>query len=266
MSRVSSVCAAVSACLLLGAQAQAGALDWSGAYGGIHGGYGWADHDGTLTVQGVDPDIHFPPSAARTIESDGGFGGLQAGYNLQSGTFVYGLEIDLSGGDIGGDLTATTQSFGTWGSYTKSIETQIELFATLRAKAGISVGSWLIYATGGLAWAQTDADQKVVFNPGPLHGAGLPSVLHAKGSSDDTSWGWTAGGGAEVPLGDKWSLKSEYLYVDLGSVTCRFNGTFVGDAYHTAASQAAGSPHTSDGFKGDLDFQVIRLGLNYRLD
>ena len=115
MFRVSGVCAAVSAILLLGAPAQADGSNWTGAYGGIHGGYGWGDLDGTLTVQGADPDTHFPPSAARSIDGSGGFGGLQAGYNFQSGTLVYGLEIDLSGGEIGGDLSATTQSFGNLG-------------------------------------------------------------------------------------------------------------------------------------------------------
>lgn len=264
MYRVSGVCAAVGAVLLLGAPARAGGSTWAGVYAGIHGGYGWGNRDGALTVEGADANTHFPPSAARSIDSDGGFGGLQAGYNLQSGTFVYGIEIDLSGGEIGGDLSATTQSFGTWGSYTKNIETQIELFGTLRARAGVTVGSLLLYATGGLAWAQSGGDQQVIFNPGPQNGNGA-SVLHATGSGDDTSWGWTIGGGAEMPIGGKWTLKGEYLYVDVGSATYRFTGTFAGDPYHVQF-QPAGSPHTTDGFTGNLDFQTIRLGLNYRMN
>jgi outer membrane immunogenic protein len=265
MSRVRGVCAAVGAVFLLGAPAQAGDPNWAGIYAGIHGGYGWGNLEGTLTVEGVDPNTHFPPSAARSIGSDGGFAGLQAGYNLQSGPIVYGIEMDFSGGEIGGDLSATTQSFGIWGSYTKNIETQIELFATLRARAGVTVGSWLLYATGGLAWAQSSGDQQVIFNPGLQNGNG-DSVLHATGTGDDSNWGWTIGGGAEVPIGGKWALKGEYMYADLGSVTYRFIGTYAGNQYHTAAFQTAGSPHTTDGFTGDLDVQTIRLGLNYRMN
>jgi outer membrane immunogenic protein len=50
-----------------------------------------------------------------------------------------------------------------------------------------------------------------------------------------------------------WSLKAEYLYVDLGSADYRFVGiTFVG------------TPHTTDSFPADLAFHIVREGLNYR--
>lgn len=260
--RCARMVSALVCSIALASTAYAGDKSWTGAYAGIHGGYAWGNLDGTLTVEGVNPNDHFPPSAARSIDEDGAYAGLQLGYNLQSANFVYGLEADFSAGSVDGNLSATTQSFGPWGSYTKNIETKLEMFATLRGRAGLLLGPALIYATGGLAWADTDGDQTVFFNPGPQNGNG-PSVRHAYGTGDDSKFGWTIGGGAEVPLGGKWSLKGEYLYMDFGSVTYRFIGTYAGDPYHGAA---VGDPHTSDGFKGDIDFQTLRVGLNYKLD
>jgi opacity protein-like surface antigen len=50
-----------------------------------------------------------------------------------------------------------------------------------------------------------------------------------------------------------WSVKAEYLYVDLGTADYHFTGTtFVG------------TPHTTDRFLGDLKFSVVRAGLNYK--
>ena len=38
--------------------------------------------------------------------------------------------------------------------------------------------------------------------------------------SDDTNVGWTAGAGVEFAVNNQWSLKAEYLYVDLGNFNC----------------------------------------------
>ena len=49
-----------------------------------------------------------------------------------------------------------------------------------------------------------------------------------------------------------WSVKAEYLYVDLGSTDYRFVGTtFIG------------APHTIDSFPADLTFHAVGLGVNY---
>lgn len=262
MVRVSVLSAAFSAALLLGTPVQAGDYNWSGAYVGIHGGYGWGDHDGTFTVEGVDPDTHFPPSAARSYELNGGFGGGQIGLNFQHESFVFGIEADASYADIDGSVSGTTQTFGTWGSYTKDITTEIEWLGTLRGRLGVDVGPALIYGTGGFAWAKTDGEQVTVFNGGlvlPAAGGGGPAGLHAVSSDDKWLTGWTAGGGVEWALSKSWSLKGEYLYVDLGSADYRYVGTKTG-----IGGGAAGDPHDTDGFAGDLNIQTVKIGLNYK--
>jgi outer membrane immunogenic protein len=71
--------------------------------------------------------------------------------------------------------------------------------------------------------------------------------------------GWTAGLGVETSLtwfgihAPNWSIKLEYLYVDLGSVT----NTFVAPNANGSASYT---------FTGQDHFRenIVRVGLNYR--
>jgi outer membrane immunogenic protein len=62
-------------------------------------------------------------------------------------------------------------------------------------------------------------------------------------SSSDWETGYTVGGGIEWAFSPNWSLKSEYLYVDLGDQTF---------------SSPAGTYTT------ETDFHTARVGLNYR--
>src|SRR5688572_14865848 len=64
--------------------------NWSGVYVGVQGGYGWGDND-----YGYESDrVGF--------DSDGFVGGLTAGANWQNGSFVYGVEADISYSDVDG--------------------------------------------------------------------------------------------------------------------------------------------------------------------
>ena len=107
---------------------------------------------------------------------------MQAGYNWQTGQFVFGGEADiqLSGAD---DVFAPWKFSNPW-------------FGTLRGRAGIAFDNVLFYATGGLAY-------------GGLRGelAGL--------SESRAHLGWTIGAGMEMGLTPNWTAKIEYLYLDL---------------------------------------------------
>lgn len=71
---------------------------------------------------------------------------------------------------------------------------------------------WMLYATGGLAYGGTrDSDQ--LFNPA------APGAGNLVGSTSETRVGWTVGAGAEWMFLPRWSVKAEYLHVDLGSST-----------------------------------------------
>ena len=152
-------------------------FNWSGGYVGANAGYEW----GQITNNKLQPS--------------GVLGGLQGGYNWQTGQFVYGAETDIQ--ITGADDTFAPYKFSNpW-------------FGTLRGRAGLAYNNILFYGTAGLAY-------------GGLRGevAGL--------SEDKTHVGWAAGLGVEMGIMPNWSAKIEYLYMDLSnraySVTGVTNG------------------------------------------
>jgi outer membrane immunogenic protein len=147
---------------------------WTGFYFGATLGYSV----GTVDVSGASGNLGFDQS--------GGVGTLFAGYNWQAGNMVWGLEADIGTGYLDGGragLTAENNYFG-----------------TLRARVGTLITQQtLLYATGGLAWA--DYDFKMT-------GATTGS---------ETLIGYTIGGGLEFAIAPQWTIRGEYLYTDLGS-------------------------------------------------
>ena len=67
----------------------------------------------------------------------------------------------------------------------------------------------------------------------------------AFGSANKSKIGWTAGAGIEYAMWTNWSIKAEYLYVDLGSFDCGI---------------ACGAAPDNVSFKAN----IVRAGLNYR--
>jgi len=105
--------------------------------------------------------------------------------------------------------------------------TDLRYFGTSRVRLGYALDRMLVYATGGLAYASVRA--------------GNTTDRETK-----TRYGWTLGAGIEWALAPKWSAKLEYQHLDFGD----------GHNYSTAGS----------GVDVDLSADVVRLGLNYRLD
>jgi outer membrane immunogenic protein len=199
---------------------------WTGFYLGVNIGSGFGEDRVGFGFAGAP--------ALATIDSafSGFLGGGQVGYNYQFGSFVAGFEADLQASSLKSTLT-TPALPGLSASYSQSIP----WFGTARARLGYAQGSWMIYATGGYAYAAVDTSATATAGP-----------LVASVSSDDARSGWTAGSGIEVGLTPSWSLKGEYLYIDLGSK--RDTWTFVGVPAVVNDSQ--------------LTLNIVRAGLNYR--
>jgi outer membrane immunogenic protein len=77
--------------------------------------------------------------------------------------------------------------------------------------------SLLAYGTGGFAFGHVSATTAFAEAVGGPCGCG-PAVAVAA-SSSATLPGWTAGGGVEWMIAPQWSLKGEYLYYDLGTLS-----------------------------------------------
>src|SRR5262249_41819057 len=98
-------------------------------------------------------------------------------------------------------------------------EQSLKWFGTARARVGLlSQGGSLWYATGGAAWGRIEQTLSLAATPGVFLGANGSSA-----SFTDNKLGWTIGAGVETPFWDKWSLKAEYLYVNLGRVNHSFS-------------------------------------------
>jgi outer membrane immunogenic protein len=166
--------------------------------------------------------------ATRPFDMNGAVGGLTAGYNWQArgSAFVFGLETDvsLSGVKGSGDDPA-------FGCGTPDCHASVKWFGTVRPRAGVTFNNTLFFVTGGWAFGNVEA-----FND---DGGGN------KAGSSKVQNGWTAGAGVEWAFSPRWSAKLEYLHVDLGGFVYKFSGA---------------SPISVRG----LEFDVVRLGMNYR--
>lgn len=164
------------------------AHSWSGFYTGVSAGTALSQVH-ALNMSGIDGAIDI----ART----GLTGGIQAGYNWQSGNLLAGIEGDL--GYLGIDRLLLN-----WNNDT-GFGVKTDWYGTLRGRLGYSTGPALLYVTGGAAFLQVQNSHEAV---------GVTVT-----SRSEWAAGWTLGGGIEASLGGNWSAKTEYLYIDAGNQT-----------------------------------------------
>jgi len=235
----------------------AAAWNWSGFYIGGHGGYGWGN-DPITDIS--DPFFagKFPGFTATGFDPKGALGGVQAGFNWQSGRVVAGLEGDLSFTDIkGASLNVPPTTVSGTSIFTGSLANSgtFDLLGSGRARLGYAVSpDILVYGTGGLAWTRFDQNSEItslITSAGPP-----PSSLARFISTPTPSWrfGWAAGLGAEARLfNSNWLARLEYLHYDFGSSGSQSTPLFFGGPIQTRTT-------------GDLTLDVVRAGLSYKFD
>ncbi len=184
-------------------------FSWTGFYVGINGGGAWGRSD-------------FDFAGARTggFDVSGGLVGGTIGYNYQTGPFVLGIEGDINWTSIRGSTPCLVGAF--------SCETKNDWLGTARGRIGYAFDRFMPYVTGGLAVGNIKAD--------------IPGL----GSGSDTKAGWTVGGGLEYALYGNWTVKAEYLRVDLGTFDC---GLACGVVTPTNVK---------------FDTNIVRAGVNFR--
>jgi outer membrane immunogenic protein len=206
--------------------------NWTGFYAGAHLGGTWGSTTATNNSGIVLGDYW---SAAPS----GFVAGVQLGYNWQTGPLLYGVEGDLGNLGLAGSATSTYVPLG----YDASTSTDSGFYLTLRARLGVLLNGWMLYATGGYIGADTTV-QVVEACASVLCG---PFTVSA--SEQSFRNGWTLGGGFEAEVGGAWTAKVEYLYYDLGTET---------------AYTVPGAPNGASIWTVDTDGQLVRAGLNYR--
>lgn len=185
--------------------AVAAPFNWTGFYIGIAGGGAWLDHKQTTFENNGACDNFQGPNftAVCSFRASGGtFGGF-AGYNIQSGQVVYGLEVD--GSWTGLKASRLSDSLNMVDPLT--LRTEVSWLATVRGRLGLAMSRTLLYVTGGAAFGGVKSSW---FDAGTT-----PFGL----SVDKTKVGWVAGGGIEHAFAGNWSVRAEALYHDLGKVS-----------------------------------------------
>jgi outer membrane immunogenic protein len=199
------------------------AYNWSGFYIGVNAGGDWGTSDPSTTTvvagwlagcPGCVSDI--ANNGSQSFKTDGFTGGVQGGYNWQTGNIVLGVEGDFEYFRSSG--SNSTVFFSPTCPCTMTINSSMstDWLFTLRPRVGFAVNNWLFYATGGLAVSEL----KGAWSYGDNFGG---RTTTESGSVSTVKAGWVIGGGLETALPGNWLIGAEYLYVKFADVSTTSN-------------------------------------------
>jgi outer membrane immunogenic protein len=218
------------------------APSWAGFYVGGSLGAAWERmSDNPQSPYGIYETTNGAPTSTNTTSF---IGGGEIGYNWQFGNIVAGLEGDFSG------LSQGSSNFLPFGSICEvcGSSSRVNWISTIRGRLGTTVfnPSWLVYATGGVAWGKVNN----TFNfgdPGALGFVNNKSV-------STTRTGWTAGGGVQYMITPNWIAGAEVLYVDLGTSSYSIPNTNANPAFGPVKTTTFKNTVTIARFKLDYKF------------
>ncbi|MDM8344526.1 porin family protein [Pseudochrobactrum sp. sp1633] len=196
-------------------------FSWTGGYIGVNAGYAGGKFKtdfnellGDLSLKG---------------NASGFIGGVQAGYNWQFDQAVVGIETDIQGSGVKSDFDVSVP-----GGTLVNLGTKVSWFGTTRVRLGYTpVDRFMVYATGGVAYGKVKT---------------YANDYMGGSSQSDTKVGYTVGAGAEYAITNNVTLKTEYLYTDLGKLKL--------DAYDGVRDVRIGEAKSQ--------FHTVRVGLNYK--
>lgn len=223
-------------------------FDWSGFYVGVFAGGAMGNSDSIVhqdTLNNPDDTIG---ELTDDFEVSGSVLGLTAGYNMNVGAFVLGVEGDIGWSNASGSIGYTNlDDMGTPLDLTddvlrtNEITTDYGWISTFRGRLGTASGPAMVFVTGGLA------------------AGGVNDAIHYSDdqggendiSDDSALYGWTAGAGIEAAVTDNATIKVEYQYVDLGDRTVQ-----TGDYWGNVESE----------FTVSHSLHIVKAGLNWQFD
>jgi outer membrane immunogenic protein len=226
---------------------------WTGFYIGSN--FGWiGSTDNSITNTGTDGGGAGLGTALAagaipgsvSLNHNNFLGGGQIGYNWQWGpSWVLGLEADFAG--IASPSSTVITGFpgsAAIAPLATGYARALDDLGTVRARVGyLTSPEWLWYATGGLAYGETKlltAFACTVCLP-PANTVNL---------TDNWQVGWTVGAGVEWKFAPQWSVKVEYLYVDLGNISSTLTYNY-------------GPTSTLTSTYNERD-NIVRAGINYK--
>jgi len=217
-------------------------LMWSGAAladGCHHGPFNGLYIGASVGYAGLDSD-YLPLGVSKLSDDDDSvIAGGHVGYNIQCGRVVFGIEGDLSYLDL---ETSAADPLPGVATYT----TTVDMLGTLRGRLGLAVhDTMLLYATAGVAWADRTHH---------LSDPGAPGGLFEQ-SDSDWATGFVVGGGVEFLRHDRWTLRAEVLWADLGDK----------DHDYVITSTGCGGTVCTSNAKWDDEALIARVGFSLKL-
>lgn len=204
------------------ATASCGSGPFQGAYIGASTGYVHQHADQTVIGAGLKG----------SSDDNGWLIGLYSGYNWQCGRFVIGAESDWSYVDASSTTTISGDTF----------KSSMDYLGTTRVRLGVTVTpTTLLYGTVGIATAH-------------IKHAYASGAIPVTNTDKDYDFGVAVGGGVEFLRGDRFGLKAEVLYVNMGEHTMDFNYVPPGGCGGVCRGY----------YKWEDDYVVARLGLSYK--
>jgi outer membrane immunogenic protein len=201
-------------------------FSWTGFYVGAQVGRGWGD---TSTIELFPGTTPF--GQPLSWDHQGWFGGGYVGANWQSGALVLGVEADWNRANIEGGLGPGFFNSG----INTTLQSEVNSFGSLRARLGWAADRWLLFATGGWAWAHAaQTEITTIPPPGP---ASVGGTFH----------GWTVGAGVEYSFASNVVGRLEYRHYDFGDKFLDFSFPTLGYLNR----------------RFDFDFDTVSVGVAY---
>jgi len=198
-------------------KAPPGYYGWTGCYVGVQGGVGSLRSNNSFSNNFQPP---FTPED--NTNGDGGIFGGHLGCTYQSHHWVFGVEGDGEWAGIKGN---------DGGSRGDINELSARWLASVRGRLGVTIGSSLLYGTGGVAFMGA---RSAVLTP------------EEQEAIRRTITGWTIGAGWEYAFAPNFSARVEYRFTDFGSEG------FVFPVNHYTERH------------NDIHLHAVRVGLTYR--
>jgi len=209
------------------------AARFQGGYIGINGGgvyhSAYRQDQGTSVLSGADE--------GNILNTFGGTVGGYLGYSWTSCNTLWGIEFDGSWTSIDKFRRTDPLSEDELGG----ISSRLNAVLTARTRAGLAFDSLLLYVTGGAAAIRTETVYSRI-EP--------DESTNVSASVKDWRLGWVAGFGSEWAWSDRWTLRSEFLYI--GTPDRGYSRTLVGTSTD------------SDFFNQHDSIFISRIGLTYR--
>jgi len=258
---------------------------WCGFYIGLNG--GWAGTTGSnnsaLALTHVENSSTGASSAdpifigPNTFDQNtsGGFGGGQIGYNwaFPGQSWLVGVEADIEGASLHRSFPtlffSEVEPGGPNDVTSVSTDSRLDWFGTLRGRLGfLPTQSVLLYGTGGLAFGGVRNNLLVAFNdnndcPGGVVSVPVCSAVGFNNNNNNTRWGWVAGAGIEWMFAPNWSVKGEYQYIDLGSVTQTSAALITNTELVTGGGTVVETEGVIASRRVNERFNTVRIGVNY---